>query len=198
MTKENMNTGNMNTGNRNTGNWNTGNRNTGNRNTGNWNTGNWNTGNWNTGYMNTGNWNTGNWNTGYMNTKTPKVIMFNKLTDKDYGDIVFPDFFYYTLAEWVYEADMRDKEKKAHPSYVTTGGYLKSYNDKTAWRNSWDKADEEDRRKVLELPNFDNDIFKEISGIDAEKELNEEEEIVIDGKKYSEQTIKRALQEYVN
>ena len=41
-----------------------------------------------------------------------------------------------------------------------------------AWRVSWDKATDEDRRKVYNIPNWDNKIFKEISGIDVDKELN--------------------------
>ena len=29
------------------------------------------------------------------------------------------------VVEWVYEEDMTDEEKAAHPTYETTGGYLK-------------------------------------------------------------------------
>jgi len=166
------NTGHWNTGHRNTGNWNTGDRNTGYWNTGNWNTGHRNTGHRNTGYLNTGNWNTGNRNTGYLNTINQKVVIFNKQTELKHEEIQFPNFFYYILTEWIEEEEMTDKEKESYPTYVTTGGYLKSYTDKQAWRNSWDKADMEDRKKVLALPNWDNEIFKEISGIDVEKELN--------------------------
>ena len=147
------------------------NNNTGKCNTGNCNTGDSNTGNWNTGNWNTGNWNTGNWNTGYCNTTTPKVIIFNKITDIDCVNIFFPDFFYFDLASWISESDMNDKEKIAFPSYVTTGGYLKVNTYRGAWRESWDKTSIEDRKKCLSLPNWDNEIFKEISGIDVEKEL---------------------------
>jgi hypothetical protein len=173
----NRNTGNCNTGYRNTGYWNTGYCNTGNRNTGNWNTGycntgNWNTGNCNTGNCNTGNWNTGNCNTGYCNTIEPKVIIFNKETDIKRENLAFPNFFYFNLTEWIDEEEMTDKEKEAHPSYITIGGYLKFYSYKSAWRNSWDKASLEDKKKVMALPNWDNEIFKEISGIDVEKELS--------------------------
>ncbi len=164
----------QNTGNWNTGNWNTGNRNTGNWNTGNWNTGNWNTGNRNTGNRNTGNWNTGNWNTGYCNTDKPtNVRIFNKETEVKIEDIIFPKFFYFNLTEWIDEKDMNDKEKEAYPTYVTTQGYLKCKSHHQAWRESWDEADLEDKKKCLSLPNWNNELFKEISGIDVEKELNE-------------------------
>ena len=58
-----------------------------------------------------------------------------------------------------------------------------------------DKADEEDKRKCFDLPNWDNEIFKAISGIDVEKELNEKpsvdnkpQEIIIDGVSTREKT----------
>jgi len=171
------NTGNRNTGDSNTGNWNTGNRNTGylntgdsntgNRNTGDSNTGNRNTGNRNTGNRNTGNWNTGNRNTGYLNTNEPTVRIFNKDSGLAFSDISIPDFFYFETSIWIYGCDMSDKEKEDNPSYKCVDGYLKTLDYKEAWRNSWDKAGEDDREKLFKLPNFNAEIFKEISGIDV-------------------------------
>jgi len=45
------------------------------------------------------------------------------------------------------------------------------------------------------LPNFDNAIFLEITGIDVEEELNlnNEEKVEIEGKEYSVAEIKEAL-----
>ena len=173
------NTGNSNTGRSNTGNNNTGYSNTGYRNTGDWNTGNRNTGHSNTGYRNTGNWstgdmNTGSWNacnkeTGFFNTQeTDTVRVFNKECSKVVWDKADkPDFIYFNLTEWVYESDMTSQEKIDHTTSRTTGGYLKSYEYKEAFQKSWDEADEEDRAKLFELPNFDAEVFKEISGIDV-------------------------------
>lgn len=62
---------------------------------------------------------------------------------------------------------MTDREKKDHSDYKTTGGYLKSYEYKEAFQNSWDEADPEDRKRVWDIPGFDPDIFYEISGIDV-------------------------------
>ena len=174
----NYNTGNWNTGDCNTGNRNTGNRNTGYRNTGYLNTGDWNTGNYNTGDCNTGNWNTGDWNTGYLNTDMPLIRIFGKETEVKRENIIFPDFFWYILTEWIEESAMTDKEKEAYPSYVTCKGYLKSYTDKQAWRNSFEKASKEDKEKCFALPNWNNEMFKEISGIDVEKELKTTEHVL--------------------
>lgn len=152
---------------------NTGYNNTGEWNTGNCNTGHCNTGNCNTGYNNTGNWNTGNWNsvnceTGYFNTTTADTIrVFNKtISLSEWEQTRIPDFLFFDLAEWIPTSDMTDREKKNYPEYKTTGGYLKSYKYKEAFKKSWDEADPEDRERVRDIPGFDPDIFYEISGID--------------------------------
>lgn len=163
-----MNTGNMNTGNRNTGdwnagNWNTGDWNTGNSNTGHMNTGDWNTGDRNTGDRNTGDWNTGDWNTGYFNTTTPiEINIFNKPFNlKEWNKIEKPNFLYFNLTEWV------DIEGES------SGGYLKKYTYKEAFRKSYLEAKKLENfklefEKLINLPNFDKEIFKEISGIDID------------------------------
>ncbi len=164
------NTGECNTGDRNTGARNTGARNTGDRNTGARNTGDRNTGDWNTGCRNTGCWNSCNNSSGFFCTKTPKVRLFNKKTDIDVSKIYFPNFCYFNLTEWVESKKMTDGEKKANPTYKTTGGYLKTYGYKEAFRKSFIEAQGQDdwaeeKAKLLALPNFDFKIFEEISGI---------------------------------
>jgi hypothetical protein len=165
------NSGNYNSGNYNSGNYNSGSRNSGSRNSGDYNSGNWNSGNYNSGNWNSGNWNSGDYNSGILNTDKPKLRIFNKETDIEMSDIVIPGFFYFVIIIWVYEKDMTDEQKEEHPEYKTTGGFLKTLEYKEAWRISWDKATIEDKKKVLNLPNWNNEIFKEITGIDVEKEL---------------------------
>ena len=180
MSKEN-NTGDWNTGNWNTGNWNTGNRNTGNRNTGDRNTGNWNTGNRNTGNLNTGDLNTGNRNTGDLNTTNPKLRLFNKDSDWEYRGSLHYKLknviakHQKPLCEWVSESFMSEEEKEENKTYKTTGGYLKVNENN---RNKLEIS-EEDREFLKSVPNFDNAILKECTGIDL---VNENVKIVIDGK----------------
>ena len=101
-----------------------------------------------------------------------------------------PGWLYFDLTEWIVSTDMTDNEKQDHPSHATTGGYLRGYEYKAAWRRAFDAASEDDRKKVLDLPNFDADIFLEITGIDvrlefAEKPASCDGKIVeIDGKQY--------------
>ena len=162
-----------NTGNLNTGDLNTGNRNTGNRNTGSGNTGDLNTGGWNTGDLNTGSWNTCDFEIGFFNTvESEEVRVFNSSIKKcEWVSYKKPDFLYFDMTCWVDDSKMTEEEKRDNPKYKDIGGYLKEYGYKEAFKKSWDNADKEDRMKILDCPNFDNDIFLEISGIDVNKDL---------------------------
>ena len=193
----NRNSGNWNSGNRNSGNYNSGNRNSGNYNSGNWNSGDWNSGNWNSGdcnsgdwnsgdcnsgnwnsgNRNSGNWNSGNRNSGYFNSDEPLVRIFNKDTDKKREEINFPSFLYFDLTVWVSHDTATDEEKEHHKTEIETcGGFLKTLEYKEAFRLAWNKAGKEEHKKLLDLPNWNNEIFKEISGIDAEARIAKEEE----------------------
>ena len=170
------NTGDWNTGDRNTGDWNTGDWNTGNRNTGNWNTGNWNTGDrntgdWNTGDRNTGDWNKSSCNTGCFNTEEQKIMLFNKPSNMTYNDWLRSDARYLLnhipkdVVEWVYEKDMTDEEKAAHPTYETTGGYLRVLDESECAQIWWDGLSETDKSTIKAIPNFNGEIFEECTGI---------------------------------
>ena len=167
----NRNTGDCNTGNRNTGDWNTGDRNTGNWNTGDCNTGDWNTGDWNTGDCNTGDWNKSSFNTGCFNTEEQKIMLFNKPSNMTYREWLESDARWLLnqipkdVVEWVYEEDMTDEEKAAHPTYETTGGYLKVLDESECGQLWWGSLS--DRRKdiIRAIPNFDSDIFFQCTGV---------------------------------
>jgi len=161
-----------NSGYSNSGYSNSGNSNSGDSNSGYRNSGNRNSGDSNSGYRNSGNRNSGSWNSGFLCTDKPLVRIFNKETQVSRDGIDFPEFFYFDLAEWVESSDMTDQEKADHPFWETTRGYLKTYDYNEAWKSAWDKADEDDRAKLFNLPNFDADIFKEITGIDVAAEAD--------------------------
>jgi len=200
------NSGDWNSGDRNSGNWNSGDRNSGDRNSGNWNSGNWNSGNWNSGDRNSGDRNSGDWNsgdrnsgdrnsgdwnsgygnstdreTGIFNTIPGKIRLFNKETNFTWDEIDHPNFDDFHLNKWVPESEMTDEEKKADPQFFVRQGYLKTFTWEEAWANYWRDSDEEERQKVLNLPNFDPAIFKEITGIDVQ---SKQETIEIGGKTY--------------
>ena len=144
--------------------------NSGNRNSGNWNSGDCNSGDWNS-----GNCNSGNRNSGFFNSDEPCVRMFNKMTKKKRSEISIPSWCYFDLTVWVSHDTATDEEKKEHKKEIETcGGFLKTLEYKEAWRLAWDKASKEEHKKLLKLPNWNNDVFKEISGIDAEAEIAKE------------------------
>ena len=167
----NRNTGDCNTGDWNTGDWNTGNRNTGNRNTGDWNTGDWNTGNRNTGDWNTGDWNKSSFNTGCFNTEEQKIMLFNKPSNMTYSEWLDSDARYLLnqipkdVVEWVYEEDMTDEEKAAHPTYETTGGYLKVLDESECGQLWWGSLSDRGKEIIKAIPNFDAEIFFQCTGV---------------------------------
>ena len=183
----NRNSGNWNSGSWNSGFWNRGNRNSGNRNSGNNNSGSWNSGNNNSGNNNSGNnnsgnnnsgsWNSGNNNNGFFNTDSPLVRIFNKETNISRNDIDFPNFLYFDLNVWVSHDTATDEEKEAHKIDIETcGGFIKTISYKEAFRIAWNKASKDEHKKLLKLPNWNNEIFMDISGIDAEAEIIKENE----------------------
>ena len=171
----NRNSGSRNSGNGNSGDCNSGNCNSGNRNSGSRNSGNGNSGKWNSGDCNSGNWNSGSRNSGYFNSDEPFIRMFNKNTKLKIREINFPNFCKFDLTVWVSHDTATDKEKEEHKTEIeTSGGFLKTLEYKEAWRLAWDKASKEEHLEMLKLPNWNNEVFKEISGIDAEAEIKKE------------------------
>ena len=160
------NSGDSNSGHCNSGDWNSGDSNSGDRNSGDSNSGHCNSGHWNSGDWNSGHWNSGDRNSGFLNTNEPTVRIFNKDTNLKRHEIEFPDFFYFDLCIWISESEMTDEEKKENPNFYVTQGYLKTYDYKEAWKLSYERASESDKKKVFDLPNFDAEIFYEITGID--------------------------------
>ena len=174
------NSGSNNNGTGNTGYCNSGNRNSGDYNSGDYNSGHYNSGNYNSGHYNSGNYNSGDWNktnfsSGCFNTVEPKIYLFNKPSEWTYRDWVNSEARYLLgqipsdRLKYVYSIQMMDEEKKEHPYAETTGGYLKkvcvSQADRANW---WKSLNAEEKEIILNIPNFNKAIFKEITGIDVD------------------------------
>ena len=140
-------------------------------NTGDSNTGSCNTGNRNTGDSNTGDWNKSSSNTGCFNTKEQKIMLFNKPSNMTYNDWLRSGARYLlnqipkNVVEWVYEEYMTDEEKASHPTYETTGGYLRVLDESESAQIWWDGLSEADKSTIKAIPNFDGEIFEECTGI---------------------------------
>ena len=125
----------------------------------------------NTGDRNTGDWNKSSCNTGCFNTEEQKIMLFNKPSNMTYNDWLRSDARYLLnhipkdVVEWVYEKDMTDEEKAAHPTYETTGGYLRVLDESECAQIWWDGLSETDKSTIKAIPNFNGEIFEECTGI---------------------------------
>ena len=170
------NSGDYNSGNRNSGDWNSGNWNSGDCNSGDRNSGNWNSGDHNSGNRNSGDWNKTDFSNGCFNTVEPKIYLFNKPSSWTYRNWLGSEARYLMkqiqgdILEWVRLRNMTDDEKTAHPESETTGGYLKKLNNSESAAIWWRSLDQRQKNIIMSIPNFDKAIFKEITGIDVDKE----------------------------
>ena len=176
----NKNTGLFNSGYSNSGYRNSGNSNSGDFNSGDCNSGDCNSGDRNTGDRNSGHFNSGDYNSGIFNSCDfsngifcsiePKINIFNMPTNmtmrefvnsKYYDAIISSDFL---LTKWVeYSAE----EKAQDETKRLIGGYLKTYSYQEACKNWWENMTKENREIIMSMPNFDAEIFKEITGIEV-------------------------------
>lgn len=168
------NTGNYNSGNFNSGDCNSGDRNTSNYNSGRENSGHRNTGNYNSGNRNTGDWNKTNYSNGCFNTKEPKIYLFNKPSEWTYADWFCSEAHHLlecvqNNVQWIPYYNMTDAEKEKHPEAEVTCGYLKkidNFERNIAW---WHRLAKYEKEIIKAIPNFDKEIFKEITGIDVDE-----------------------------
>lgn len=133
-----------------------------------------NSGNRNSGNRNSGDWNKTCFSNGCFNTESPKIFLFNKPSDWTYQDWLNSNARYILMdcpsnvLAWVWDDDMTDEEKEQHPEYSVTGGFLKHIEKETGRQMWWDGLSDRQKDIVMQLPNFDKDIFKEITGITVE------------------------------
>lgn len=170
----NCNSGYINSGDRNSGNFNSGSRNSGDWNSGSRNSGDWNSGRCNSGSHNSGNWNSGDWNSGNYNsgffcTNSPKLRLFNKETDFTMEEFIKTEWYAvltsgkFNLTKW---RAYTDEEKAQDEQKRFIDGELITIPYKEACANWWASLSEKDKAIIKTIPNFDANIFAEITGID--------------------------------
>lgn len=166
----NFNSGDCNSGYINSGNRNSGNFNSGSRNSGDWNSGRCNSGSHNSGNWNSGDWNSGNYNSGFFCTNSPKLRLFNKETDFTMEEFIKTEWYAvltsgeFNLTKW---RAYTDEEKAQDERKRLIGGELITIPYKEACANWWASLSEKDKAIIKTIPNFDANIFAEITGIDV-------------------------------
>ena len=165
------NSGNDNSGNRNSGNNNSGNDNSGNRNSGDCNSGYWNSGDCNSGYWNSGDRNSGDKNSGFGNScngsngvfcteEDANIRIFNHPSGMSLSDFHRSEYYDalisapFRLTEWI-----ENEQGKT---------FLQTYTMEEAWARWWNELTEDNKEIIMQMPNFDKGIFKEITGIEVE------------------------------
>ena len=129
-----------------------------------------------TGLENTGNRNTGDCNTvdfsnGVFCTKEDTIKIFDKesnMTLREWRESRARRIIAWNMETtvWTYESSMTEEEKEQYPSYKTTGGYLKVFTYEEAWKNLWNSITDKEKQEIMNIPNFDKNKFKEITGIE--------------------------------
>jgi hypothetical protein len=162
------NSGDRNSGYYNSGYYNSGYYNSGYYNSGDRNSGYYNSGDYNSGDRNSGDYNSTNCSSGVFNSKEEKIIMFNKPSEmtlrefrnSKYAKALCKGFY---LTEWIYHEDLSEEEKSEKTK--TCGGKLITKSYKQAWMDKWEATSDEDRQIIMSMPNFDAEVFCEITGI---------------------------------
>ena len=124
----------------------------------------------NTGVFNSGNCNSGDWNSGFFCTNSPKLRLFNKETDFTMEEFMKTEWYAvltsgkFNLTKW---RAYTDEEKAQDERKRLIGGELITIPYKEACTNWWASLSEKDKAIIKTIPNFDANIFAEITGIDV-------------------------------
>ena len=153
----------------NSGDWNSGYGNSGNLNSGDFNSGYCNSGDFNSGHTNSGIFNSCNYTNGvFCNQEDKDIRIFNIPSGMSYNEFINSIYYKalssstFKLTEWI---GYTDDEKKNDKKKALVRGYLKKYEYKEACANWWEGMSEENRAIVKSIPNFDADVFEDITGI---------------------------------
>lgn len=100
-----------------------------------------------------------------------EIVLFNKPSNMTYSEWLDSDARYLLnqipkdVVEWVYEEDMTNEEKAAHPTYETTGGYLKVLDESECGQLWWGSLSDRRKEIIKAIPNFDAEIFFQCTGV---------------------------------
>ena len=98
------------------------------------------------------------------------MVLFNKLSDWTYDDWIRSDArrVLSGIPLRHLKPVLSDTEKEANPEVKTTSTFLRMV-DNPDVQNWWRSISDEDKKAILSIPNFNKAIFKEITGVDVDK-----------------------------
>lgn len=124
-----------------------------------------NTGLFNSGDRNSGDWNSGDWNSCngsngvFCNQEDKDIRIFNKHSGMSLQEFKYSEYYAALISESL-DLTYWDKENKK----------LKCRNYKDACAIWWSKLTVENKKIIQQIPNFDPDVFLDITGIDVRSE----------------------------
>ena len=154
------NSGYRNSGDRNSGGLNSGDRNSGGLNSGDRNSGDRNSGDLNSGDLNSGVFNKTNGSNGVFCNKEPKICIFNIQTDWTLSEFYKSEYYNAILS-----SDFPLTEWKSEASECGVDGKLIVNTYEDACRRWWDGMRAENKKIIKSMPNFNIDVFCDITGI---------------------------------
>jgi hypothetical protein len=110
-----------------------------------------NTGNYNKGDYNTGIFNSCDFSSGVFCTTEEKIRLFNQKSEMTAGEFYNSKYYMALSSVPFYLTEVKDN--------------CSSNRFKNACANWWNNMSEENRKIIMSMPNFDKDIFFEITGI---------------------------------
>ena len=155
----------------NTGLFNSGHRNSGYRNSGDMNSGHRNSGHMNSGYRNSGVANKCNGSNGvFCNETDMNIRIFNKPSGMSLHDFYNSKYWEAMISE-PYNLTVCERytaeECAADPEKCRAGGHLVVRTPEEAWAEWWAKLTDENKEIIKQIPNFDPDVFNDITGIEV-------------------------------
>lgn len=100
-------------------------------------------------------------------------MMFNKETDmtwKEWKNSKAYDILSKNKkSQWIQYEDMTNKEKEKYQSAKTCDGYLKEIERATSSKEWWNSLEIHEKATIIQLPNFDLDIFNDIMELKVTK-----------------------------
>ena len=87
-------------------------------------------------------------------------MSFDEFYNSKYYNVICSSSF--ILTEWIWYTE---EEKQNDKAKELIEGYLKKYDYIEAARKWWGNMSEQDREIIKSIPNFDADIFEEITGV---------------------------------
>ena len=110
-------------------------------------------------------------NSGAFNRDEPKMRLFEKELDMTVSEFYekYSIYMPIPLNRWIEKEEMTDEEKKEIDGWETMGGYLKTLEFKEACCIWW-KENKDEHDTFLNLPEFNAEIFEEITGINVKEE----------------------------